>query len=129
MVWPEFIFLYQEMMNHFHHCRKVTLTLKNTWVNIDQAEKLLCIYKVEISGKCKVSRLNCISLNEGVAEFHIVFSLCTVPEVTEHKFAHKPHMPFQKTWMFADIGLIFFKFKDLFTYLPENICDRLVSNA
>ena len=78
-----FIFLCQEMMYHFHHCRQIALLLEITRTHIDQVKQFIRIYQVKITGKCQAFTRHQIAFDKGVTEFNIVFALCSIPEMSE----------------------------------------------
>ena len=71
------------MMDHFHHGCQVTLLLKFSRFNIDQGKEFIRIHQIEITCQRKVAGGDRISLYERMAEFDIVFSLSTIPEMTQ----------------------------------------------
>jgi len=62
-------------MNNLHHCSKVALLLELSRVNIDQGEKLISIYKIEITRKCKISCRDGVVLYKSMTQFYIIPSL------------------------------------------------------
>ena len=81
------------MIEHFHHGSQVALFLEFTRVHVDQLKKLVGIHQVEISCQGQVARRDGVALDKGVAEFNIIFSLCSIAQVAEQEFAKKRQVP------------------------------------
>src|SRR5437773_4964460 len=71
------IFIHQEVVDHFHHCRQVALFLKFARVNIDQSEEFISIYKIKIPCKSKIAGRNCVSFYKRMTKLSVIFSLCS----------------------------------------------------
>src|SRR5690606_29083252 len=101
-----FVGHYNKVIDHFHHCREVTLFLKLSRIDVHECEKFVGIYKIEISGKCEVAGRNCMTLDKWMAEFHIVSSLGAIAEMAKEKFTKKVDMTFHQPRMGCDVGLV-----------------------
>lgn len=77
----QFIFLHLEMVYDFHHGCEVTQPLKRSWIDIYDFEQFLGIDKVEVACQCEVAGGYCVAFDEGVAIFHVIFTLCAITEV------------------------------------------------
>src|SRR4030095_5584859 len=117
------------MTENFHHCRKITLFLELSGINIYQCKKLVRIYQVEVSGKSNVARRNGVFFYKGVTKLHIVFSLCTIAKMSQQQLTHEFEMALHESGMLFEIRVKFFNLVYFFANLPEDISNGLRSST
>src|SRR5438270_6514627 len=113
------------MVKHFHHRCEVALFLKFAWIHVHQLKEFIGVHEVEIAGQRQVSCRNSVPLDEGMAKFHIVSSLCAIAQMSQEQFTHKGKMAFHKTGMIAKIGIEFLKLVKFLSNFFEDIGNRL----
>ena len=86
---------------------------------VEQCKKLVCIYQIEVARHGQVAGRIDVWLYEWVAEFHIVFSLCAITQVTQHHLSYKAHIALHQSRHLQYFRVHFFQLRYFRIYILE----------